>query len=127
MKPEELLSRQIAQFCAFCLPPDVYANLHPAGGGGWHRGARLKGMGLTPGFPDWLLICRGKFYGIELKAGKTPTSQEQDDCHAAIIRAGGCVAITRSLDEFQEALRTWGIPTREHIPQRGPWNEELPF
>lgn len=125
IKEEEMLSRQIAQYCSACLPADVFATTFPAGGGGALRGIRLRAAGMMSGVPDWLLIHQGQIHGIELKAKKGTVSPAQKICHRLIEQAGGYVAIVRNFDEFREALERWRIPTLEARANTvSPWSDE---
>jgi hypothetical protein len=64
------------------------------------------GMG-NHGVPDFLVCHKGKFIGIEAKAGKGKTTALQDT-HIARIRAAGGTALVvneNNLDELKELLR----------------------
>ena len=107
------LHRAVADYLAHAITSPW--TTFPAGGGGRARGAQLKGMGLTAGWPDIQIVHGGRFYGIELKAkGKYP-EPHQRAIHDAIRTAGGRVAVCRSLAEVEDALTTWRVPIRARI------------
>jgi len=88
----------------------------PAGGGGATRGGILKAMGLKRGFPDILLLPRGRCAClIELKDEGGTLSPEQRDLHHELRELGCLVAVCRSLKGVADTLRVWGIPTRVSI------------
>jgi hypothetical protein len=64
-----------------------------------------NGMG-RHGVPDFLVCFRGKFIGIEAKAGKGTTTALQDRELAAIVQAGGVALVVNenNLDELKEIL-----------------------
>jgi hypothetical protein len=99
-------------------------------GGGWHMAAtpekRVKdkcveliknfnayhffppanGMGRA-GIPDIVVCFKGKFLGIECKAGANKTTALQERELAAIQRAGGSAMVIR--EDTLEFLRDWFI------------------
>lgn len=109
---ERDLQATAMQFLALALPPDAFVTAFPAGGGGKVRGAMLKAMGLKPGFPDALIIWRGRAFMIELKLPTGRVSKAQIETHIALGRAGAEVAVCRSLKEIQATLFGWQIPLR---------------
>lgn len=105
----------VAELLSWLLPPEVPWTAIGHGGGGKLRGMILKGMGVHAGWPDVILVYRGRFYGIELKAG-TGLSPAQKSVHAAILAAGGAIAVCKSVDQVCGQLGVWLIPTRERKP-----------
>lgn len=66
-------------------------------------GAKRKAMGVRAGFPDFvLLLPRGgyPYLCVELKSAKGRQSPSQKAYEAAVVAAGGCYRVVRSLDEF---------------------------
>ncbi|MDV7400602.1 VRR-NUC domain-containing protein, partial [Arthrospira platensis SPKY1] len=64
-------------------------------------------MGLLAGVPDLLLLqAPGRLYAFELKTSTGRVSPEQAKLHHAWGGAGVEVQIIRSLDEFQQAIKT---------------------
>ena len=58
------------------------------------------------GIPD-VLVCReGRFFAIELKVGNNKATRLQLYVLKKIKRAGGCVAVCRSVDEVRNVLKT---------------------
>jgi hypothetical protein len=110
-RPEQDLHRMVWRFFEIALPEDCFA-FHPANGG-YRRAveaAILKAMGVVRGVPDIIVIWQGRVFGIELKADKGRTSMAQLATHQA-MRAAGCeIAVCRTLDEVETAMRGWGIP-----------------
>ncbi len=79
---------------------------------GEHRdartGAKLKAMGLAPGWPDFLFVMpNGKLAGMELKFGAGELSTEQIDVRQAMLACKCGYAVCRSLDEVEATLSKW--------------------
>ena len=110
-RPEAKFQRVVTNYLAVILPKTVWFSAIGHGGGGVIRGAQLKAAGVRAGVPDIMLIHEGRVYFCELKTGYTRVSQDQKDCHAAILAAGGKVEVCRHLDEVTDCLKRWGIPT----------------
>lgn len=121
--PEERLQRAVADFLAVAMPLGIVWTAFPAGGGGKVRGAKLKAMGLKPGWPDVQMILppHGRFIGIELKAPKGRTSDEQDAVHEAVRAAGGHVFICRCVEEVEGTLRALSLDLRASVLSGGGW------
>jgi hypothetical protein len=109
-QPEQILQRQVAEYLSYALIPPAWWTTIPAGGGGELRGKILKGLGYRSGTPDMMIIADGCVFFLELKSIKGRLSPAQKDTHAALVAAGCCVAVCRSLGEVR-AL--WA--------QDGPW------
>ena len=62
------------------------------------RGARLKRMGLQPGWPDLQFLHKGRYYGMEIKTSKVRVSKPQRDMRARLAEQGCEVAEARSVD-----------------------------
>lgn len=63
-------------------------------------GLRNKRMGVSKGFPDYLVIVDGNFIAIEMKRTKgSSTSQEQKDWIDALTQAGVEARICKGADE----------------------------
>jgi len=67
---------------------------------------KFKATGLTPGIPDYMLICpkTGKFYPIEFKLPNTSLTANQPKIHAAWKQAGVSIAIVRTPSEFLQII-----------------------
>jgi hypothetical protein len=112
-QPEQALQRAVVHYLAVALTPASWFSTFPAGGGGYLRGAILKGIGLKAGVPDLLLIHAGRVRFLELKSGKGRVSEAQEACAAALLAAGTTVVVVRSLEAVKQALLDWDIPTRD--------------
>jgi hypothetical protein len=111
--PEQTLHRSVAVLLNAALPPEVFFTSVPAGGGGKVRGAILKGLGYRSGTPDILLISNGLAYFIELKVPRTGIlSAAQRETIPALQNAGARVRVCRSIEDVENALLDWRIPTR---------------
>lgn len=76
-------------------------------------GAKLKALGTMAGIPDLCMIVLGKVYFLEVKSQSGKPSTEQVAVFNALEQSGAYVAVARSVDEARDALRRWGIQTRE--------------
>lgn len=108
------LQQACAAFLSATLPRDCYWTSVDAGQGAMNlRAAQMrKARGVKAGFCDMLVVWRGGFYGVELKASKGRVSDIQELTHAQIREAGGQVSVCRSIEDVERALRHWGIPLR---------------
>jgi hypothetical protein len=68
---------------------------------------KLAIMGTKSGVPDFLIVCDGRLFGLELKTATGSLSGPQKIAHAALIRAGAEIAVVRSLAETADMLRRW--------------------
>jgi hypothetical protein len=120
IRAETQLQKAVAIFLQFALPPHVAWTYVPNGEGELspEQGRRLREMGLKPGWPDLLFIAAGKAYLIELKTEKDEVfgiaagrvSNDQIAMHAWLRTAGAPVAVCRSVEDVEAALRGWAIP-----------------
>lgn len=70
---------------------------------------KLKGMGLVPGWADFVLIdSRGVHHWLELKRGKAPLSEAQVAFRDEMWKRRVPYAVARSYDEAIEILCGWG-------------------
>lgn len=66
---------------------------------------RYRKSHTKPGFPDIVIIGPfGRFYGIEVKAGRDTQSEAQKQCEAEIRAAGGCYVLCRELADVVRAI-----------------------
>ena len=71
------------------------------------------GLGLVPGWPDLgLILSGGQSYWFEVKTPYGALSKRQRLLHADMARLGIPVAVVRSIDDVQQALRLWRVETR---------------
>jgi hypothetical protein len=84
---------------------------HPANGGVRSpiEAAIMKGMGVTSGVSDLILLHKSQFFALELKApGKMPTSAQREFLFA-VEKAGGRAAFCDCLDQALRLLEGWGL------------------
>ena len=105
--PEEALQRTVAAYLDLALPEDACWTTIPAGGGGRVRGAKLKGMGYKPGFPDILIIYQDGAYLIELKSARGRLSPTQIAMHKRLRIAGAMVCTAKSVEDVEVFLRMY--------------------
>src|SRR5262245_1407469 len=71
--------------------------------------ARLKRMGVKPGWPDFIFIGPTEVFFLELKRRGESPSDEQANVALHIIRSGFSYLCVDNLDAAVEALRERGI------------------
>ena len=117
------LSCAVTDYLACALPVDVPYTHFPAGE---YRtaatGARLKRMGLKPGWPDYLIQWRGRLVCIELKAAKGSVSEAQGMVGFNLITHGAIWEVCKSLEDVENVLRAAAIPLRCRIAPVAPEN-----
>lgn len=117
--PEEILQNAVADFLAGALHPPTMWTAFPAGGGGKIRGAKLKRMGLKPGWPDIIVLHPYELttlvVGIELKAAKGRLSAPQIETCEALWAANARYVECRSLEEVQRCLERAGVPLHGYV------------
>lgn len=110
------LSCVVADYLAVALPRDALWTHFPAGEARTAiTGARLKRMGLKPGWPDYLVVSNGRLIGIELKAGTGKASAVQADVGEGFLRAGFSWVVCRTLEDVQAALLKRGVALHVRI------------
>jgi hypothetical protein len=72
--------------------------------GGLKKGNHFVKFG-APGAPDIVVVIKGIYIGLEVKAYRGEQSRQQKDFQTALNAAGGCYFIVRSLEDAQEVLR----------------------
>jgi hypothetical protein len=73
-------------------------------------GAKLKRMGMQPGWPDFQIIgIAGQYIGIELKAGKGGLNENQKALHPELRDWGAKVYECRSVTEVLTVLEEEGL------------------
>jgi len=124
LTPEERLHLDVAAFLQVGLRlPAWWSTIgHGSRIGGRER-AMLKRKGLKPGIPDILVfrpIPGGTFVlGLELKAGRNTTSEDQASTHAHLVVAGASVRVVRSVEDAATALRGAGFEVTAAIMSGG--------
>lgn len=72
------------------------------------RGAQLKRIGQSKGFPDYLIIANNKLIAIEMKRGKGgKVSDEQRDWLDALAKAGVDSYIAHGANEAMEIVQSY--------------------
>lgn len=87
---------------------------HPKNGGIHQRGRRRginAGLGVVSGVSDVILLHRGTFYALELKAegNKVKDGDAQDQFLNRVVDAGGVSAWAAGLDHALQQLEAWGL------------------
>lgn len=70
--------------------------------------AKNKDMGMVPGFPDIVMLHKGRFYAFEVKAEGNTQEDNQKATQRVIEANGGLYAVVRSVDDVVETMRTAG-------------------
>lgn len=106
--------RSILQLLDLSLPGDAIYHHSPneldmAGAEAAKQIAKARKLGTKAGWPDIEIIWQGRAYFLEIKAEKGRQAEAQRDMAAALIRAGACYEIARSVDDAMAALEKWGV------------------
>ena len=106
-KPEEALQRQCVAWLRSALPPPPEGPVWTFVNNGMKRtkaeAGIAKAMGQRAGWPDLLMIWRGKAFCPEFKAPGRPAKADkgsQEECQAEIWEAGGEAHNFNSFDDF---------------------------
>jgi hypothetical protein len=71
--------------------------------------AKLKRMGVVAGWPDFILLApTGIAHFLELKRGRAPLTDAQQDFADWCVAHGVHFAIARNFDEALRCLKSWG-------------------
>lgn len=74
------------------------------------QGGIGKGMGVRAGVSDLILLHRGHFFALELKAGdKSRPTEEQMKFACDVNATGGHAVICHDLDRAIRCLEVWGL------------------
>lgn len=116
-RPEEQLQRAIVRFLGISLPPDsfMFATTNQRGTRKRFEMGILKAMGARAGVPDLVILHRGRFFGLEVKADKGRLSDHQATAADLIVQAGGFFSVVRSVEEVERCLRAWGVILRATV------------
>ncbi len=113
------MQRTVADYLAWCVPAPPsgpwWTAVNPIPAKSRAAAGISRAMGLRAGAPDIVLCWRGRFVGIELKAGRGRVSPAQCETHDAITLAGGVVTTCRTLDEVTAFLATLGVLSRVSV------------
>jgi hypothetical protein len=109
-RPEQVLQRSVIEHLRWRGQSNIFFMHHPAGG--WRSPVEamvLKGLGVTPGVPDILIIRDGKIFGLELKSENGRLTPTQIDCHERMRRAGATVGTAHGIDAALEWLEAHAL------------------
>lgn len=119
-RPEETIHRALAAFLDTALPSDSYWFSVPN-----QRGTRkrfemgiLQALGVKSGVPDIIILVRGQFIGLEVKAPKGTLNDNQKAASDRIFKSGGLYSVVRSPEEAERYLRSAGVQLRASILPR---------
>ena len=113
-KPELLVQRAVIAFVkrcvrggyAFHVPNDTGGS---RGNASHHKLARHR-AGVVSGVPDVFAFWPGGCCWLEVKAGKGKATDQQLHIHDVLRSGGQNVAVVRSVEETEVALRSFGAP-----------------
>lgn len=113
---EDDLLHASMQYLGWALPPDAIAH-HSPGEGKRSKGAQiaLRRSGYQAGWPDVLVIYRGRCFFIELKAKNGTVSAAQREMMRKLTYCGADVLLCRSVPGVECALRELGVPLRGRV------------
>lgn len=124
---ERQLQRSTAQLVSWALRPGVIAFHVPNERESALSRKILSGLGVLPGVADWIILAPlhlsmmlsevdtvqigsvARAFAIELKTERGTQSKAQLRFEGMCEDAGVPYAVCRSLSEFADALRTWGL------------------
>jgi hypothetical protein len=110
---EERLQRGVVELLSFYERRRELCFCHVPNGGrrGKVEAAIFIGLGVKRGVPDLIVWTpHGQSFGIELKAGKQPLSDDQVLFHSTLHSLGHRVYVCRCLEDVIVALSTEGVP-----------------
>lgn len=114
LQPEAALHKAVIEYLRLILPKGTVIHHSPnEGKRGLLEQRALKNNGTMAGWPDIEIVWNGWVFFIELKSAKGRLRPEQIACHDALTFAGARVATCRYINEVQQAIAAWGIPTRD--------------
>jgi len=107
---EAQLQRAILEHLRWRGVPGLFVFHYPAGG--WRssvEAAILKGLGVTPGVPDLLILHQGKLHALELKSARGRLTTVQAGTQHRMRVAGALAATAIGIDEALKRLESWGL------------------
>ncbi len=121
MKPqsEAVIQKAIVTYLRGVLPRDCIVhhirNQGSKGGlKGKIEGGKLKEMGLLAGMPDLIvLLPSARVVWFEVKNDTGTATRTQQHMWQRLRILGHDCAMVRSVDEVRNALKAWGVDTRE--------------
>lgn len=73
------------------------------------------GRGIIAGVQDLFILYRGCAYHLEIKTDDGVMSEAQQSVSAAVLAAGGRVAVVRGAGDLLACLDVWGIPRARRV------------
>lgn len=73
------------------------------------------GRGIIAGIQDLFILYRGRAHHPEIKTADGVMSEAQQSVSAAVLAAGGRVAVVRDADELLACLDEWRIPRKGRV------------
>lgn len=130
--PEQDLHESVARALTYMVLPPAMWTTFPAGNVPLPAmyATKLARMGLKRGWPDILIVCHQRVYGIELKreGGQLSTTrlgrtargslrelEGQDRVFPRLMAAGMPIAVCSSVWAVLRQLETWGLPMRPYV------------
>jgi hypothetical protein len=109
-RPEQAIQHAVLDHLRWRGAPDLFAFHVPNGGYRSPVEAMVfKGLGVTPGVPDIIIVHAGKCFGLELKSEHGRVTPAQADCHERMERAGAIVGVAHGIDEAIAWLEERGL------------------
>ena len=109
-RPEQATQHAVLDHLRWRSAPDLFAFHVPNGGYRSPVEAMvLKGLGVTPGVPDIIIVHAGKIFCLELKAEHGRVTPAQLDCHERMERAGAVVGVAVGIDQAIAWLEEHGL------------------
>lgn len=107
---EDAIQRAVFNHLRTRGAPDMVA-FHVPNGGKRSKveAAIMKGLGVTAGIPDVIIIKDRQVFALELKALKGRRTDAQRDMLLALEKAGAITAIVYGLDQALHVLESWGV------------------
>lgn len=117
-RPEDAIQADIVAYLRNVLPTAIVAHVKNQGNRGGRLGAidgaRGKKLGVVAGMPDLMVLVEpGKTFFFEVKDRTGYASMAQQYLWQKLRTIGFECALVRSVDEARNALKAWGIRTRE--------------
>src|SRR5262245_11721224 len=107
---EQQLQRAVIEHLRWRARPGVWWTHIPLGGlRSKIEAAIMRGLGVTRGCPDLLIVLEGRAHFLELKAPRGRVSAAQHECHKALRAAGATAAVANNIDEALELLGSWQV------------------
>ena len=111
-RPEAIFQEAVIKYLRHALPETALFSGVDHATKSASEGERKKKQGVIRGLPDVMIWWAGRFYGLELKAGRNDATDEQKDVGAAIKRNGFQWDVFWCIEDIETWLRNLGVPLR---------------